>query len=73
MELNYFDLLSPEPVPLWNIGGVRCPTLREISKITYNTYQKYLFVLSMTPKIYFGMTGQPGYASGTGYRQHGRD
>ncbi len=61
MELNYFDLLSPEPVPLWNIGGVRCPTLREISKITYNTYQKYLFVLSMTPKIYFGMTGQPGY------------
>lgn len=58
MQLHYFDLLSPEPIYLPNIGGVRCPTLREINKITYNLYRLYLVVLSMTPKVYFDMAGQ---------------
>lgn len=58
MKFNYFDLLSPEPIYVPNIGGIRCPTLREINKITCTMYQLYLLVLSMTPKTYFKMAGQ---------------
>lgn len=61
MELTYFDLLSPEPIYFQNIGGIKCPTLREISNLTYHVYQTYLAVLSMTPKKYFEMTNQSQY------------
>lgn len=53
MKLEYFDLLSPEPIYFNNIGGIKSPTLREICKITYPVYQMYLSVFVMTPKIYF--------------------
>lgn len=54
--ISYFDLLSPEPIRWGNAGGIKCPTLREISKITYSTYQIYLSVIAMTPRQYYQMT-----------------
>lgn len=53
MKLDYFDLLSPEPMYFNQIGGVKCPTLREISKVSYGKYQMYLSLLLITPKSYF--------------------
>lgn len=55
MKLDYFDLLSPEPIYFRHIGGIKSPTLREISKISYNTYQMYLSVLLMDSKAYYDM------------------
>ncbi len=52
MHISYLDLLSPEPFYLPNIGGVKSPTLREISQISYPTYQKYLTVFLMTPQSF---------------------
>lgn len=49
MKLSYFDLLSPEPIYIPNIGGIISPTLKSISSIGINTYQYYLTVLLMAP------------------------
>lgn len=58
MKLSYFELLSPEPVHIPNVGGILSPTLRAISSIGINTYQHYLSILSMDLKTYFTMAGQ---------------
>lgn len=50
MKLNYFDLLSPDPVYLRNTGGIVSPKLRDISSIGYETYQYYLSILLMDLK-----------------------
>ena len=55
MHLDYFDLLSPEPISFRSVCGVRCPTLREINKISYSVYQFYLSLLLLTPQAYFSM------------------
>lgn len=47
MKLSYFDLLSPEPIHIPNIGGITAPTLKQISLIGYETYQYYIFILSI--------------------------
>lgn len=31
MKLTYFELLSPDPVQIPSVGGIKSPTLREIS------------------------------------------
>lgn len=49
MKLPYFDLLSPDPIYIQNIGGIISPTLKSISSIGINTYQYYLTVLLMAP------------------------
>ena len=42
------------------IGGVKCPTLREISRLSYPVYQMYLSILSMTPESYYTLIQQTG-------------
>lgn len=60
MKYNYFDLLSPEPIKLPNIGGIMSPTLRNISSIGgYDTYQYYLSILLLDLKTYLNMIGKP--------------
>lgn len=49
MKLNYFDLLSPNPIQVPNAGGILSPTLRSISSVGYNTYQHYLSVILTHP------------------------
>lgn len=58
MKLSYFELLSPEPVQIADIGGILSPTLRDISSLGYRTYQYYLTILLMDLKTYFQMAGQ---------------
>ena len=52
MELDYIDLLSPEPVFLPRVGRLTPPTLREISRLTWPVYETYLAFLSMPPSRY---------------------
>lgn len=58
MKLEYFDLLSPNPVYLHEVGGILSPTLKSIASIGIHTYQYYLTVLSMDLHTYFTITGQ---------------
>lgn len=58
MKLEYFDLLSPEPIYIQKVGGIISPKLRDISSIGINTYQYYLNILLMDLKTYFIMIGQ---------------
>lgn len=59
LKLSYFDLLSPEPIKLQNIGSVVSPTLRGISSIGgYDTYQYYLSILLLDLKTYLNMIGK---------------
>ena len=57
MKLGYFELLSPDPVQVPSAGGVKSPTLREISSLGYSTYRHYLAVLSLDLDAYLSMTG----------------
>lgn len=58
MQLEYFDLLSPNPIYIQKIGGIISPKLIDISSIGINTYQYYLSVLLMDLKSYFSMVGK---------------
>ena len=59
MKLEYFDLLSPDPIYIQKVGGIISPKLRDISSICgINTYQYYLTILLMDLKTYFTMIGQ---------------
>lgn len=58
MKLNYFELISPDPIHIQNVGGVLSPTLKDISKIGINTYQFYLNIILMDLKTYFAMIKQ---------------
>ena len=58
MKLSYFELLSPAPIHIENVGGIISPTLKDISSIGINTYQYYLTILQMDLKTYFTLIGQ---------------
>lgn len=58
MKLSYFELLSPEPVRIPEIGGIVCPTLRQIASVGYHTYHYYLAMLSMDTKACLDMLGK---------------
>ena len=58
MKLSYFELLSSEPVRIPEIGGIVCPTLRQIAALGHFTYQYYLAVLSMDTKGCLDMLGK---------------
>lgn len=58
LKLSYFELLSPAPVNIENVGGIISPTLKDISSIGINTYQYYLTILQMDLKTYFTLIGQ---------------
>lgn len=49
MKIEYFDLLSPEPLPIRGVGGILSPKLKDIASIGIHTYQYYLAVLLMKP------------------------
>lgn len=54
MKLSYFDLLSPSPIYLTNVGSLSKPTLREIGDVIgYDIYQSYLSTLRLTPDKYY--------------------
>lgn len=57
MKLTYFELLSPDPVQIPSVGGIKSPTLREISSLGPRTYRHYLAVLSLDLPSYLSMTG----------------
>ena len=56
MKVNYFELLSPAPIPMPDAGQVLSPTLRRISSIGYDVYQSYLAIVSLDLKAYLSMT-----------------
>lgn len=58
MKLNYFDLLSPDPIYIQNVGGIISPKLKDISSIGINTYQYYLNIILMDVKTYFTIINQ---------------
>ena len=58
MKLELFDLLSFEPAVLSNVGSIRSPLLRDIAKIRCSTYQSYISLLLLTPKMYYEMSGK---------------
>lgn len=57
MKLSYFELLSPDPVYIQNVGGIVSPKLKDISSVGINTYQSYLSLLLMDLKAYFTAAG----------------
>jgi hypothetical protein len=58
LKLSYFELLSPDPINIQNVGGILSPTLRSISKVGINIYQYYLSIILMDLKTYFSMIKQ---------------
>lgn len=52
MRLDYGTQLSPVPITL-SIGTLRKPTLKEISKITFDRFSFYEFFLKLSPEIYY--------------------
>ena len=60
MKLSYFELLSPDPIYIQNVGGILSPKLKDISSpsVGINTYQFYLTIILMDLKTYFSMIGQ---------------
>lgn len=57
MKLEYFSLLSPDPVRIKNIGSIISPTLRQISETGIAAYHYFLSVLLMDPHDFFSGTG----------------
>ena len=58
LKLNYFELISPDPIHIQNVGGILSPKLKDISRIGINTYQYYLSLITMDVKGYFKLIGQ---------------
>ncbi|MBT9778851.1 hypothetical protein GPL15_20435 [Clostridium sp. MCC353] len=52
-KLDYFTLLSYEPVNIPKVGSVKSPLLKEIAKITFSAYSLFLNFLSMDIDSYF--------------------
>ena len=52
MTLDYFTLLSPEPIRL-SVGSIKNPTLREIARLSYKRFGIYQVYLKLTPKDYY--------------------
>lgn len=58
MKLNYFELLSPDPIVIPKVGSIISPKLKDIFATGYHTYQLYQSVLLMDVKGYFTMINQ---------------
>lgn len=58
LKLDYFDLISPDPVPIQNIGHLLSPTLSQLSKVGIHVYHYYLSIILMTPEMFFTMLKQ---------------
>lgn len=60
MKLSYFDLLSPEPIYIENVGGILSPKLKDISGLKGGvpTYNYFLSTLILDIKSFFDVVGQ---------------
>lgn len=52
-----FDFLCNEPFYLDGIGNVKCPTLRDIRKITYKVFSVYLTMITTSLENYLKLHG----------------
>nr|DAT51456.1 MAG TPA: hypothetical protein [Caudoviricetes sp.] len=53
IKLDYFDLISDEPITVENVGSIICPKLSDIKKLNYYTYCSYIQIFKITPDDYF--------------------
>lgn len=53
MKLDYFSLLSFEPITFRGIGSVKSPRLSDIAKITYPVYMSYVSALLLDARSYY--------------------
>lgn len=52
-----YDYLCNEPFYIDGIGTVKCPTLRDIRKVTYRVYSVYLSMITGSLEDYLNITG----------------
>lgn len=52
-----FDYLCNEPFFIQGIGNLKCPTLREVRKITHNVFLLYVSIISYTLEEYLKLCG----------------
>lgn len=52
-----FDYLSNEPFYLEGIGTVKCPTLRDIRRVTYRVFELYLSLVTITRDSLLKLSG----------------
>lgn len=60
MVVDPFSLISPEPFEIPYAGRVKAPSLREIAREGYVSYQSYLSLLSMDQEACFSMLSEEG-------------
>ena len=73
MKLDYFTLLSPEPVHIDTIGSIVSPTLKDISVIGYQTYQAYISTLLMDIDTYYKIIDNLGDLYFTSHTEEDKD
>lgn len=59
LKLNYFELLSPDPVYIENVGGILSPKLKDISSIGIKVYQYYLSLLLTEFDVFESLSSNP--------------
>ena len=57
MQLDEFELLCDEPIYIEGVGKIKIPTLRDIRKISYKTYEMLCGYLSVDLNKYIDITG----------------
>jgi len=57
MNIDEFELLCDEPIYIDGVGNIKIPTLREIRKIGYKTYELMSNYLAVDLKKYIDVTG----------------
>lgn len=62
LKLNYFELLSPDPVYIEKVGGILSPKLKDISSIGIQRYQYYLSLLLMESSVFDTLSSTPDLA-----------
>lgn len=58
MKLNYFDLLSPTPINIQNVGNVVSPKLKDIAEIGVENYNFYNSILLADSSFFYSLIGQ---------------
>ena len=57
MKLDEFELLCDEPIYIDGVGNIKIPTLRDIRRIGYKTYEMLCTYLSVDLQKYIDITG----------------
>ena len=52
MKLDYYDLISPAPFAIQDVGHIRPLTLRDVCRLTGRVYSTYLALLNISPEKY---------------------